>query len=367
MERCPEQIQELRRQVEAALACADDPHEMLPTLHRLARMTPDGSEEALFANSHLAELLAERHPWRAALCARRVLAYRQDDDRAWAAFGLCHTLLGNYKTAIAAYRRAASAAPANPWYAHNLGHLLDVAVSRPSEAEPWLVRAHAESPDDAEIAASYAHALARMGRIADAKRVLAKAKKRSTSRELTSLARWLDEGAPADKDLPPSLPPRVRPIAIRRRVDVPVHEKPSSGSRRRRDRAKERGDAAKASQRPQLAVELESVLLRGLANLPLDSKQRSRARALARDAAAYFGGSSSTRPGEGPRPLREAIAVAAAVAYAIVYVDHVPLTQGEVAACFRVSVANLRGRFGELRTHLDLMPGDSRYRTQRGS
>jgi transcription initiation factor TFIIIB Brf1 subunit/transcription initiation factor TFIIB len=54
-------------------------------------------------------------------------------------------------------------------------------------------------------------------------------------------------------------------------------------------------------------------------------------------------------------------AIAAAVAYAIVYVDHVPLTQSEVAASFRVSVASLRGRFGELRAHLDLLPGDARY------
>jgi hypothetical protein len=53
------------------------------------------------------------------------------------------------------------------------------------------------------------------------------------------------------------------------------------------------------------------------------------------------------------------------VAYAIVYVDDVPLTQSEVAATFRVSVASLRGRFGALRGHLDLLPGDSRYRSQR--
>jgi hypothetical protein len=53
------------------------------------------------------------------------------------------------------------------------------------------------------------------------------------------------------------------------------------------------------------------------------------------------------------------------VAYAIVYVDHVPLTQAEVASCFRVGVASLRGRFGELRAHLDLTPGDARYATLR--
>jgi hypothetical protein len=58
-------------------------------------------------------------------------------------------------------------------------------------------------------------------------------------------------------------------------------------------------------------------------------------------------------------------ALAAAVAYAIVFVDHVPLTQSEVAACFRVSAASLRGRFGELRSHLDLTPGDARYATLR--
>jgi hypothetical protein len=58
-------------------------------------------------------------------------------------------------------------------------------------------------------------------------------------------------------------------------------------------------------------------------------------------------------------------ALAAAVAYAMVFVDRVPLSQSEVAACFRVSVASLRARFGELRSHLDLLPGDTRYRTVR--
>jgi hypothetical protein len=69
-----------------------------------------------------------------------------------------------------------------------------------------------------------------------------------------------------------------------------------------------------------------------------------------------------------PTSLRGAAgvgAVAAAIAYAIVYVDHVPLTQSEVAACFRVGVASLRGRFGELRARLDLLPGDERYATLR--
>ena len=54
--------------------------------------------------------------------------------------------------------------------------------------------------------------------------------------------------------------------------------------------------------------------------------------------------------------------VAAAIAYAIVFVDHVPLTQAEVAACFRVSVPALRGQFKALRARVDLSPGDARVR-----
>jgi transcription initiation factor TFIIIB Brf1 subunit/transcription initiation factor TFIIB len=104
-------------------------------------------------------------------------------------------------------------------------------------------------------------------------------------------------------------------------------------------------------------AELDAVLARGLASLPLDGKQRARARALARDAMSYF-----ARP-TGARGAAAVQAVAAAVAYAIVYVDHVPLTQAEVAGSFRVGVASLRARFSELRGHLDLTPGDARYAT----
>jgi hypothetical protein len=57
--------------------------------------------------------------------------------------------------------------------------------------------------------------------------------------------------------------------------------------------------------------------------------------------------------------------LAAAVAYAIVYVDHLPLSHAEVAAPFRVAVAHLRGRFAELRAELDLIPGDARYASAR--
>ena len=140
---------------------------------------------------------------------------------------------------------------------------------------------------------------------------------------------------------------------------------PSLASRERddddapRSRTKRDDTPSRRQLRSPVVAELDAVLARGLANLPLDAKQRARAKALARDALSYFSRPTGARGGAAVQ------AVAAAVAYAIVYVDHVPLTQAEVAACFRVGVASLRGRFSELRAHLDLMPGDARYATLR--
>jgi transcription initiation factor TFIIIB Brf1 subunit/transcription initiation factor TFIIB len=102
---------------------------------------------------------------------------------------------------------------------------------------------------------------------------------------------------------------------------------------------------------------VEGALARGLDRLPLDEKQRARARELAEAAGAGFS-DSERAGGGGPR------SVAAAIAYAVVFVDRVPLTPAEVAATFRVSPAALRGRFGELRTRLDLTPGDARFATR---
>jgi tetratricopeptide (TPR) repeat protein len=347
-----QQAQELRRQIEWTLARAVDPSDVLPMLHRLARLAPDGSDENLFAHLHLAELLVERDPWRAALYAKRVLAHRPDDDRGWATLALCQTLLGNYRFAVSAYHHALTSAPKNPWYAHNLGHLLDVALGRARDAVGWLKRAYQSAAYSGEVAASYAHALARVGRIAEARKVLGRAMKRTASREHTAMLRWLDQGAPADKDHPLPRPAPVPSLASRERDEGDDDDGPRSRTKR--------GDAPSRRQlRSPVVAELDAVLARGLASLPLDAKQRARAKALARDALSYFSRPTGARGGAAVQ------AVAAAVAYAIVYVDHVPLTQAEVAACFRVGVASLRGRFSELRAHLDLMPGDARYATLR--
>ena len=348
-----QQTQDLRRQIEWTLARAVDPGDVLPMLHRLARLAPDGSDESLFAHLHLAELLVERDPWRAALYARRVLSHRPDDDRGWATLALCQTLLGNYRFAVSAYHHALTSAPKNPWYAHNLGHLLDVALGRAHDAIGWLKRAYQSATYSGEVAASYAHALARVGRLAEARRVLARAMRRSPSREHSAMLRWLEQGAPADKDHPLPRPAPVHTLG----ADAETKEGPE-GTSRPLEGKHEDGASRRAIRSPVLA-ELDGVLARGLSSLPLDAKQRARAKSLARSALSYF-----ARPA-GPRGGVAVQAVAAAVAYAIVYVDHVPLTQAEVAACFRVSVAALRGRFGELRSHLDLMPGDARYATLR--
>ncbi|MDB4939378.1 MAG: hypothetical protein JWP87_6350 [Labilithrix sp.] len=350
----------LRQEIERALRRAFDPADVLPRLARLARLAPAASDDGVFAHRQLAELLVERHPWRAAIYARRALAHRRDDDRAWAVLAFCQTLLGNFRCAATAYKKAIASAPANPWYAHNLGHLLDVALGSPDRALPWLRSAYGAKADNSEIVASYVHALARAGHTGEARGVLERALERFDSRELEALLRWLDQGAPSGHD--------------------------------RDDREACRAGAARAAgaKRKKIAIggeasdrRLARVLEQGLLHLPLDSRQRARALLLARDAVAQAKkaaaaktparrqarASSRTVPKVPPAPKRktdDVAGLAAAVAYAIVYVDHVPLSHAEVAAPFRVAVARLRGRFAELRAKLDIIPGDARYATTRG-
>lgn len=311
----------LRREIERALRNAFDPADVLPRLARLARLAPPASDDGIFAHRQLAELLVERHPWRAALYARRALSHRRDDDRAWAVLAFCQTLLGNFRAAASAYKRAIACAPANPWYAHNLGHLLDVALGDPKAALRWLRTAYDAKGDNTEIVASYTHALARAGELGRAREVLERALERFESRELMALLRWLDQGAPS-----------------------------------RADRKKLAEPAGKSKIRQTTPRRLAQVLTRGLASLPLDPDQRERALALAKDA---------LPPPSGTRKNDDVAGLAAAVAYAIVYVDHLPLSQAEVAAPFRVAVGRLRGRFAELRAKLDLIRGDARYATTR--
>lgn len=306
----PAEIEGLRQQLERVLrAGAFDPSDVLPRLAKLARHVPAESDDGVFAHLKMAELLVDRHPWRAALYVRRALAHRADDDRGWAILAHCQTLLRNFRCAVKAYERAIAWAPGNPWYSHNLGHLYDVALGEPARALPYLQAAYQAKRESSEIVASYAHALARAGKIEEARAVIERARGApepvaGRSAHLAAVLRWLDQGAPS------------RP----------------------------RGP------RPRRPSRLARELARGLRHLPLDEGQRERAKALARDAGAG---------------REDVAAVAAAVAYAIVYVDHVPLSQAEVAAPFRVGVNELRGVFAELRAKLDIIRGDARYATTR--
>lgn len=341
----------LRQEIERSLRRAFDPADVLPRLARLARLAPAASDDGVFAHRQLAELLVERHPWRAAIYARRALAHRGDDDRAWAVLAFCQTLLGNFRCAATAYKKAIASAPANPWYAHNLGHLLDVALGAPHRALPWLRSAYGAKADNSEIVASYAHALARAGFASEARGVLERALDRFDSRELEALLRWLDQGAPSAEARAEN---KKALEAVRAAAAVGVSKKAP------RDRR------------------LAQVLARGLSHLPLDSKQRERALALGRDALAHsdaqadaqadaarqaVGENARTGGRATKRKADDVAGLAAAVAYAIVYVDHLPLSHAEVAAPFRVAVARLRGRFAELRAKLDIIPGDARYAT----
>src|SRR5215475_14503282 len=180
MEERQAEAQRLRKDVEWALRRALDPSDVLPMLHRLSRTAAPGSDESVFAHRQLAELLAEKNPWRAAIYAKRVVAQRPEDDRGWALLGLSQTLLGHYRFAVSAYQKALKCAPKNPWYAHNLGHLLDVALDRAHEALEWLRTAYKEANGlgnaahtaSGDIAASFAHALARAGKVKQARVVL---------------------------------------------------------------------------------------------------------------------------------------------------------------------------------------------------
>jgi tetratricopeptide (TPR) repeat protein len=177
-----------------------DTSRLLPMLARLARLAPERSDAWIFAHRHLAELAVERDPWRASLFARRVVALEPADDGAWAVLGLAQSLLGHHRFAARAYERALSIAPHNPWYAHNLGHLYDVALDRPEDALPLLARATEAETGENEIAASYAHALARCGQVVLAKRVLKRAIRHGATAEQASLWRWLEAGAPQEAE-----------------------------------------------------------------------------------------------------------------------------------------------------------------------
>lgn len=314
------ECERLRRDVEVALG-GDDPLRVLPLLHRLAARAEIGSDEAVFAHRQLAEVLLERDPWRAALHARRVVHVRPDDDRAWAALGLSQSLLGNHQYASHALLRALQCAPDNAWYAHNLGHTLDVALDKPREAVRYLRRAYDRSGKNADVAMALVHALARAGRTKTARALLTRVTKESSpTPERRALMKWIDAGARG----------RATVLGV---VQLFASDRvPFADVAEEKTRARSRGGRRW----------LENALRRGLARLPLDEAQRHGAVQLARDAA-------QKSP---PEDEAAALGIAAAAAWAVISREGIPLSQAEVAACFRTSASRLRQRLSAVRARV---------------
>ena len=240
-------LSRLRERAERALASGRRGGDVLTVLETMTREAPDGSAHALFAHRHLAELQLSGSPWRAALHLRRLVQAGAADDSAHALMGLSQALLGNYRMAVAAYRRAIKLAPRNPWYHHNLGHLLDVGLSDSVAALDHLRMAHRIQPEEDEIAASLAHCLARLGHMKEAQLMAQRAVRRSPrNREHAALLEWIKSGAPSnvvpsarvDSSSPQSSSNRVHRRATRSSLDVETAH--TSGQDKDKDKDKDR-------------------------------------------------------------------------------------------------------------------------------
>jgi tetratricopeptide (TPR) repeat protein len=289
----------LRKVVEEALAATPPPSRVLPLLRRLAQHAALGSEEYAFAHGHLAELLLEQSPWRASLHARRVLQVNASEHRAWATLALAQTLLRHFRYARHAYLRALAICPDNPWYAHNLGHVLDAALGQPLLALPFLAKAYAQCGQHPDVIASYAHALAKAGRVPEAKEVLRALPPRKRSQEHREMLAWLrDDG-----------PHVARPVAMATTAREPW----VSAKRRYGERT------------------LLAVLGTGMRHLPIPAPERDTVRALARRSL-ELARLAGDRKGPPPEVL------AAAVALYMLRNLSVPLSAAEVAGPFRAPV-----------------------------
>lgn len=132
----------LWRDVEDRVDDGRDGPRLRPMLVELARRAPDGSRAWAYACCELAERVMGEEPWHASVLARRVTRSCPEDHRGWGLLGLSSSLLGHHRFAVVAYRRALRLQPSNPWYAHNLGHLLDAVLGEPTKALPLLQSAY---------------------------------------------------------------------------------------------------------------------------------------------------------------------------------------------------------------------------------
>jgi len=328
-------LSRLRERAERALASGRRGGDVLTVLETMTREAPDGSAHALFAHRHLAELQLSGSPWRAALHLRRVAQAGAADDSAYALMGLSQALLGNYRTAVSAYRKAVKLAPRNPWYHHNLGHLLDVGLSESVAALDHLRIAHRIQPDEDEIAASLGHCLARLGQLDEARKLAELALRRAPrNREHQTLLDWVLNGAPADGT--PGGRAERRPSRTGLATDTDTDT-----------------DTDAEAREPEPAAPDQVLELLAAHSQSSDASERrmERARSLWADFCAR-------RP---PRVTKPAV-YAAAIEYTLSKLDgRQPLTQAELARRYSVAPRSIGSRYEEIRAALRLEPGDPRY------
>jgi Flp pilus assembly protein TadD len=315
----------LRKRVERALANGARGSDVVRDLESIVREAEEGDRDALFAHRQLAELRLEESPWRAALHLRKLIAAAAADDGVHALMGLCQAMLGNFKVAIAAYRKALELSPRNPWYHHNLGHLLDVGGGNARGAIKHLRLAYELEPAEDEIAASLAHCLARLGELDEA-RALAETAVRSAPENVDhrALLEWVQHGAPTG-------------AATERRAGTEA-------------RAKVRGSAAARSR--ELATDPVIVLL--AEHMPASGFTQEQVRR----AQALWSDFSHRRGVRAARP--EVYAAAIEYAMAMLHASE-GITRAAVGRRYGVTPSSISNRYGEIRSVLGLLPGDPRY------
>lgn len=315
-----QELQRARERVERALASGSRGPEVVGLLEELLRESDDGSTDALFAHRQLAELHLETAPWTSALHLRQLVLADAADDGVYALMGLCQALLGNYRAAISAYRRAITLSPRNPWYHHNLGHLLDVGVGEAEAAVHHLRLAHEIEAEEDEITASLAHCLARLGELGEARAMARDAVDGAPdNEEHRALLDWVEAGAPRERE--------------------------RQGARRRR------GVVAGVTRRtPAPPDQVARLLAARMREAGWTHELVARAQALWVD----FCDGRELR-------LKKPEVYAAAIEYAIAKVDEKNVTQAELARRYGVAAGSISSRYGEIRSSLALVPGDPRY------
>jgi tetratricopeptide (TPR) repeat protein len=316
-------LRRLRKRVERALADGARGADVLRDLETIVREAAGSDRDALFAHRQLAELRLEESPWCAALHLRSLIQANAADDGVFALMGLCQAMLGNFRAAISAYQRAIELSARNPWYHHNLGHLLDVGLGSSQAALKHLRLAHELEPREDEITASLAHCLARLGQLAEAQTLAADALRHAPGNaDHRALLEWIERGAPG--------------VRIARRAGTPGRARVQGPTHGESTAVHDPVSRLLASGMPEAGFSLEHI---------------RRAYALWAD----FSG------GRVQRVAKPAVS-AAAIEYAIAMVHGVRgVTQAAIARRYGVAPGSISTRYAEIRSALALVPGDPRY------